>query len=475
MTLARPPVPAKRPSRRRRLSNWFEKTMALIAAVNLGLVAFDLSYIPFRDTYLRFLPEFTRWYGATFKGIEPERFTESYLSLVDDLQDQVAATGLDSAATETLLAQVRDRSVEIIDTNPFEVAGKSGTLEQIKDKFRDRMDEDSSRAALNEFWDADYLSQAGWLQETEFFNDEIRPLIETNYWRGIDFNGLPIDRFILIDIGFMALFGAEFLARTYVLSRRHEGTNWFDAMLWRLADVPMFLPFWRWLRVIPVVTRLDQSRLVNLEPVYSRLNRVLLSQVAVELTEVVLLRVVDQTQNLIKEGQVSRWLVEATSQNRYIDLNGVDEVKIISERLSSLVVYQVLPKIKPELDALLAHSVNGAVSQTPGLKLLPGFTDLTQQLTQQISAEVSRNLYGAIRQALSDEKGGELTGELISSFGTHFREEIQKDNTLRELQSLVNALLEEVKVNYVQRIDQQDTDRLQEQTYRLYSTTQKKR
>ena len=188
-----------------------------------------------------------------------------------------------------------------------------------------------------------------------------------------------------------------------------------------------------------------------------------------------MLRVVDQTQNLIKEGQVSRWLVEATSQNRYIDLNGVDEVKIISERLSSLVVYQVLPKIKPELDALLAHSVNGAVSQTPGLKLLPGFTDLTQQLTQQISAEVSRNLYGAIRQALSDEKGGELTGELISSFGTHFREEIQKDNTLRELQSLVNALLEEVKVNYVQRIDQQDTDRLQEQTYRLYSTTQKKR
>ncbi|MEO0756082.1 MAG: hypothetical protein AAFY78_04325 [Cyanobacteria bacterium J06648_16] len=481
--LARPSVsPKPRPSaprrRRPRKFSWFERGMALIATVNLALVAFNLSYIPFRDTYLRFLPGLTKWYGETFKGIEPERFTVAYLELVDDLQDQVAATGLNSRQAEALLSQVRASSIEMVDTNPFEVAGKSGTLEQIKDKFRDRLDEDSSKVALNEFWDADHLSRAGWQQESNFFEAEIRPLIETNYWRSIDFNGLPTDRFFLIDIWFVALFGAEFLARTYTLSRRHENTTWFDAMLWRLYDIPLFLPFWRWLRVIPVVIRLNQSCLVNLEPIRGRLNRVLISQFAVELTEVVFLRIIDQTQNLVKAGQISRWLLEATSQSRYIDLNGVDEIQAIAQRLSQLVVYQVLPQIKPELDTLLAHSVDGALTQAPayqGLKFLPGFTDLSHQLTQQISAEVSKNLYGVIRAALSDEQGGELTSELISSFGTHFRDELLKDNTLPELQGLISALLEEVKINYVERIADEDVERLQADSYRLYSATQTKR
>ncbi|MEO1591482.1 MAG: hypothetical protein AAFU71_09345 [Cyanobacteria bacterium J06632_22] len=469
----------RRPRRRRpRKFSWFERLMAVIAAANLGLVAFDYSYIAFRDVYLRFMPGVTEWYGATFKGIEPERFTVAYLDLVNDLEDQIAATGLESRQAEALLSQVRDRSIEMIDTNPFEVADKSGTLERIKNEFRERLDEDSSKAAMTAFWDADYLAQAGWQQESAFFNDAIRPLIETNYWRGIDFNGLPTDRFFLVDLWFVALFGLEFLARTYILSRRHPGTTWFDAMLWRLYDLPLFLPFWRWLRVVPVVIRLNQSCLVNLEPIRSRLNRVMISQFAVELTEVVFLRIIDQTQNVIKDGQISRWLFEATNQSRYIDLNGVDEVQTITDRLSHLVVYQVLPQIKPELDALLAHSVDGALAQAPayqGLKFLPGFNDLSQQLTQQISAEVSKNLYGVVKSALADERGGELTAQLISSFGQHLREEIQKDNMLAELQQLVSDLLEEVKVNYVERLADEDIERLQADTYRLYSATQQTR
>ena len=86
---------------------WFERIVAIVALINLTLVLFDTSYIRFRDIYLRFLPEFTTWYGEVFKGIEPERATVNYLETVDKLEEQVAQTGLKSMQAATLRSDLR--------------------------------------------------------------------------------------------------------------------------------------------------------------------------------------------------------------------------------------------------------------------------------------------------------------------------------------------------------------------------------
>jgi hypothetical protein len=467
-----------RPRPQRRKRSWFNYGMALLAGVNLGLVAFDYSYIPWRDVYLRWLPGFTDWYGAQFKGIEPERSTDAYLQLVNQLAAQVSLEGLNTPKSRMLLMQLRQQSTAMIDENPFAVANKSGTLEQIKNRMRDRMGDDSAKQAFQQFWSPVYLQRVGWQQAYGFFNQDVRPLIATNYWRGIGENGLPIDRFWLIDIWFMGVFGLEFLGRTYFLNRRYPDTTWWDAMLWRLYDVPLFLPFWRWLRVIPVTLRLNQSGLVNLQPLRGKLNRVLISQVAIELTEVVCLRLLDQTQSLVREGRLRHWVFDDTGQRRYIDINGVNEVQTIVQLLSTTAVYQVLPQVKPEIDAVLSHSVESALSQAPayqGLKFLPGFDTLSHQLTQQIASEVSKNLYLSLKRVLADEQGGELLAQLISRFSQHFATEIQQEGTIKKLQSLTLALLEEIKINYVERVEIADQAQLEEETYRIYSATQKVR
>ncbi|MFG6105635.1 hypothetical protein D0962_07720 [Leptolyngbyaceae cyanobacterium CCMR0082] len=468
-----------RSSRRRTFQLWFERGMVAIATANLLLVFFDLSYIRFRDVYFKTLPGPTNWYGETFKGIEEHRVTAAYLREVDTLQETLENEGLDSPTANRQLANLRRSSVDLIDENPFAVANKSGTLERIKKEMRDRTgQENSSKEALRTFWSQSYLER-GWSEELDFFDTQIRPRIETNYWRGIGFNGLPIDRFWIIDLPFAALFGFEFLLRTYFLSRRHENTTWMDAMLWRIYDVPLFLPFWRWLRVVPVVVRSNQAELSHLDPIQGRINRILISQFAVELTEVVFLRMIDQTQNMVKAGQISRWFFELTAgKENYIDLNDVDEVQTIAQRLTDIVVHKVLPEIKPEVDAVLSHTVTGAISQAPayqGLKLLPGFTNVSEQITQQISAEVSKNLYSSLKQALADDRGSDLMGKLVESFGQHLRDEIQQGNTLQELQELIDAFLEELKVNYVERIAVDDVETRRANTYRLYGTTQKAR
>jgi hypothetical protein len=394
---------------------------------------------------------------------------------VEKLEDQVAQTGLQSIQAESLLADLQAQSAAIIDENPFEIANKSGTLERIKNMMRDRLGMDSSKQAFSEFWSEDYLTEAGWSQEIGFFNDEIKPLMETNYFRGLGEDGSPRDNFWLLDGWFVLFFGAEFIARTFYISRRYKNYTWLDAVLLRWYDLFFFLPFWRWLRVIPVTARLNQSQLVNLIPLRNRVNRIFISTFAVELTEIVVLRIIDQVQNLVHDGDVASWLLALGSKDRYIDINGVNEVEAITNKLTTITMYEVLPKVKPEIDALLKHNVMQAFNQAPGyqgFRRLPGIGDLPDQIAQQVVSQVSKNLYQAATGALEDQKGTELTQNLIAKIGETLRYEVQQNRTVEELEQWTVALLEEIKINYVKQLSVEDIDRLRENNYKLYNITQ---
>ena len=190
-----------------------------------------------------------------------------------------------------------------------------------------------------------------------------------------------------------------------------------------------------------------------------------------------LLRGIDQLQRVVQEGDV-RQMLKAASKRRYVDINGVDEVQTIAKHLSDLLVYQVLPKTKPELDALLQHSVVGALQQAPayqGLKFMPGFDGLSAQISHQVVSELSKTLTTTLQEALADEKGAALTSRLIASFTEHLQAAIQNADTLDEVRSLIVDLLEEIKINYVEGIAAEDVDQMQATRYRLYGATQRSR
>ncbi len=455
---------------------WFERLFALIALLNLVLVLFDISYIPFRDLYLRFFPEFTTWYGATFKGIEPERTTVQYLETIHELQKQVSQTGLQSTQAQTLLADLREQSEVLVNENPFAGANKTGTLERIKNAMRDHMGFDSAKDSFKLFWSKEFLTQAGWAEEIKFFEKNVIPLLQTNYFRPIGTNNLPVDYFWRIDIFFVLFFALELLARTFYISRRYKNYTWLDALLLRWYDLFLLLPFWRWLRIIPVIIRLNQSHLVNLVPLRNRINRIFITNFAVELTEVVILRVIDQIQNLIRNGQVSQWLLEPNLGRQYIDINGVNEVQAITERLTSIALKQVLPQVKPEIDALVHHNVVKAFNQAPGyqvLRALPGIGSLPEQVAQQVVSQVSQNLYQVISGlSTQDEVGDALRQTLFSKLGMTMRQEVRATQSVDELEQWAIALLEEVKINYVKQLSVEDIDQLMEENYRLYNLTQ---
>ena len=462
--LSRPSRNVQPAARPRRSSLWFERLMAIVALTNLLLVLFDLSYVPWRDFYLRQVPQFTVWYGETLKGIEPHRSTETYLKTVQNLETQVAATGLQSSESEALLTNLRSLSAEMVDENPFEGAAKSGTLERIKRRMRDRINVASSKQAFATFWSPEYLRQTGWNEAIAFFNSRISPLIATNYYRGIDESGEPIDRFWLIDIGFVTLFALELLARTFYLSRRSRGMAeitgkiiWLDALVWRWYDLFLLLPFWRWLRVIPVITRLNQAKMINLNPLNASVSHGFVSVFAAEITEAVVLQVIDQVQELLRRGSIARWLLNPQGGRKYVDLNGINEGEAIAKHLTTVVVDQVLPQIRPDLDAVMQHILTRILSTSPlyaGLQHLPGASQISSRVTQQIVTEATKNTQQALKSALEDEVGAKLMTRLVTHLGTAFQTEIQKNSVIDEIQTLAIALLEEVKINYVRQGEQ---------------------
>ncbi|GAB4429857.1 MAG: hypothetical protein D6742_05420 [Cyanobacteria bacterium J069] len=445
--------------------------MALVVLVNLLLVVVDLSYIPMRDYYLRLFPQFTAWYGATYKGIEPHRVTEGYLEQAAKLWD----ADLGSPESDALLQTLRDRSDELIDENPFNLAGKTGQLERVKHRMRRFVSTDSSRQAFRTFWSRPYLERIGESRAIAFFDREIQPLLQRNYYRGMDETGRPIDRFWHIDRWFMAVFAVDLGVRLTHLYRRYRRTNWFDVVLWRWYDLLLFLPFWRWLRVIPAAVRLDQSGLVPLRSLQSRVSLAIASYFAVQLTEVVVLRIIEQAQEFLRQGGLTKLLLNPNTRLHYVDVTGVNEVEEIARQIIQLTVYQVLPALRPDIEALLHYTLTAVLEQSPvyrGISRMPGVNTLPHQMSERLVSNATQTAYGSLVTVLDDPKGVELTRNLIDQAGKTLRQQLHQGNTSRELERLLADLLEEIKVSYVRQVSEQDIEVLRDNSRHLYEIAQ---
>jgi hypothetical protein len=457
----------------RRKNLWFERLIAIVATTNLALVAFDHTYVQWRDFWFRQARSMTQVYDPV-KGIEPHRDTQQYLETVNALERDLQQSGLQSQQVQQRLQELRDRSSEMIQSNPFALANKSGTLEKIKNRMRDRIfgqrRNESARQAFNTFWSSDYLLRRGVNSELEFFDREIRPLMAVNYYRTIGENGEYTDWFWLIDAPFIALFGLEFLARTFYLSRKYKTLSWLDAMLWRWYDVFLLLPFWRWLRVIPVAVRLEQAGFISWERIRTQATQGLIVNISEEMAEAVVVQVLDRVQKSIKRGEFAQWFRQTTSRP-YVDLNQRDEIQELTRHIMQLTVYKVLPKIKPDIEALLRHNIEAILNQSPayqGLKAMPIVGDLPRQLNERLVADVTEGAYSAIVAALEDKVGTELVNKLIKHFGEALTDEVRQQRSLQELQSLANDLLEEIKVNYVRHWSDQEIEGISEETPKLH-------
>lgn len=472
---------------------WFNKIMAMFALISYLLVLFDMTYLPLRDFWLQgkvqasfktpifnvivpdkplvILPENIRKIVSQYdwvKGIEPHRDTSQYLQTVAQLNAAVAQ-GEDRQEIDSILQDLQTKSVAMIENNPFIAAGKGGVLEAIKNSLRIWVFGDknaSAKAAFQQFWTWENLS-SDYEGNLNFFNRKIKPLLEDNYFRSVGENGLPEDQFIVWDFPFTLLFFGEFLVRTFTISRRYRKVSWLSAMFWRWYDVLLFLPFWRWLRIIPLIIRLNQAELINLNFIQKKVNQGFAVAIAKDVTEVVVVELIDQLQEIIRQGGIED-ILSRTVKDQYIDLNNINEISEIVKLVSEVIFNKILPRLRPDIEVLLKYNIQSSLSKSSALvqlQKLPGLKNLENQLSHNISKQIYQVLANILQGFSKDDPNYEqLVEGLTVNFRETFAQEFKAKPIREPLEFLIIDFLEELKINYIQRLSPEDMEVMLEES-----------
>ncbi|MBF1999940.1 MAG: hypothetical protein IGS38_04410 [Synechococcales cyanobacterium M58_A2018_015] len=449
---------------------WIRRWIALLAAVNLALVFFDLTYLNLRPFYVQWFPRLVELYDP-IKGIRPHPETQRYIERVAALKSQLAETELDTPEVSAALAELRLYSQQLVQHHPFprtEIA----TLETIRSDLQARTGAETPLVAFERFWSLDHLAQAGWVSELAFWDQQIHPLLAANYYQRVNRFGQPVDYFWLLDLPFLLIFAVDIILRNRAIQRRYFELNWYEALIRHWYDLLLLLPFWRWLRLLPVTIRLQEVDLINLKLLQTEARRDFAIGFAKDVIELAGIQAINEMQAAIDRGDVMRWLLYPESRRTYVQVNNQNEVKIIAARISNIVLYDVFPEIQTELEELIRYSLHYVIfDQVPGyrqLNYLPGLGKLSKQTTERLTETLTQRVYQGLMRMWKDPTMSERTTRLFERFREALAAELQKQQNVQEFENLLIDLLEEIKINYVRRLSETEIAQILDEAERLY-------
>ena len=456
----------------------WERFVALWAVTNLVWVVVDLTYIPLRPFWLErtlhpipmmplavpvpWLPTITPWMDR-LKGIEPHRETQKFINEFEktDLVMQGFQPGSTlSASQKQRLGDLVTLSHQMIDTDPFQATSGSGTLEKIKNRFRRRADLDSSKESVGVLLSEKWLRNHSWEGESQFWKTDVLPLVARNYWRSIDQNGRPTDHFWRVDLLlFQSVFLLDILLRTIRLRRKLPGLSWRDAFLRRWIDLPLFLPFWRWLRLFPVLARLQNAGWINIEPLRAVISRGVVALLALELFEVLALQIMDGLQQQVRS---KRWPMRLRSLRSHQTVMSQEERALVEliRLWAPLLLVQVAPRLAPELQGVLGHALQASLQRglVPApLRQLQPLLEVEQGFSRQLAQGMVESLLDLSRSAGSqlgrrDDEQLRLLQHFIDRFWEELALALEDGPALERSQQLLCVAIERVKRNYISQI-----------------------
>ncbi len=464
---------------RNRNLSWrrWDQFVALVAGLNLVWVLFDVSYVPLRSFWLQrnlyplpslqlviplhWLPDITTVYDQV-KGIEPHHDTTTYLTHFQKLDQTIQRDGINGDAVQQQLAQQVKLTQQMIATNPFLSSGNGGVLEKLKNRLRGRAGLDSSLDAAAQLLNPTLLERHGWSTERQFWLEKILPLVEVNYWRSTAQNGLPTDLSWRLDTPFQLLFVLDILLRTARLKRRYPAIRWRDALLRRWIDLPLLLPFARLLRVVPVTERLSTAGLIQLESLRAVISRGVVALLAVELFEVITIRVVDALQDVIRSPQLPQKIrgfctYQGTDQNESREL-----IELLRLWLP-LLLSQIGPNMRPQLVALSTHILQQGMDS----KMIPAplRSNVNYQKAElQFSRQLAENLVDSAldlsrgagsRLGVKDPVLDGLGTDTLDRFWEELARAMEQGPVLERSQELLASLLEDLKRSSFQQLNRE--------------------
>ena len=214
--------------------------------------------------------------------------------------------------------------------------------------------------------------------------------------------------------------------------------------------------------MVPVTERLSKAELIQLEPLRTVVSRAVVAVLALELFEVLTVRVLDAMQQLIRSPQLPQRIRNLRSHQTVAD-NGERELAELFRLWLPLLLSQVSPGMRPQLVALFSHALQRSVNDVvvPGpLRDLAPIQKAEQDLSDQLARNMVDGLLGLSRSA-GDRLGKrdialeDLSIGVLDRFWDELARTLEQGPVLERSQQLVAAFLEELKRNSLQQLRDQ--------------------
>ena len=383
--------------------------MVYLAIVNLGLILFDLTYLWLRPYYFQHLPAVTRIYDPV-KGIEPEPLTTEVLALVDRLTEQMAAAApfVDLEAT---LAEIRALSVTMVVEDPFERSGLSRSLIRVLKEMQLYLQGEpggmavvqgmNSEEGLLYFWSLQPVPER-LPGRVQFFQTQVAPLMEVNFYRTYDLSGNLTDNFWKIDLPFLLVFAADFFIGWFLSIRRGTYATWFLYPIFHWYDLLGIIPLrqfrlFRLFRIASIYIRLHRSEYSKVgDDVVSRTVKYFANIISEEISDMVSLRILNETQSEIREGTHQKIIHAVAATHR----------EALSHELATQ-VQEVLTSeaVREQARGFLDANLKQAVESADALRLVPLPDAVLKPLVVSVGQVVFNAFADTLAATLSSEEG----------------------------------------------------------------------
>ena len=375
-----------------------------------------------------------------------------------DIQAEPAAVAADivaiaAAVERKTLADLRERSVDMIDDSPFKIAGKQGTLELIKERIRDRIkqhlaDDPDARAqvggsakdSFRYFWrsveeggDRALLTDENFAAEMEWFAERIAPLMQRNFYRHIGHDGNLVNEFYLIDRYFVLVFWLDFLVRWGIALWTRRYRKWYLFPVTHGFEVfNLLLPHHAaWLRlgrVLPLYMRLRENGFIPGEGILPGLVRDNATIIAEEISGLVLVRILAQVQVLMRNADLA-----AISQKGDAALI---EVQSLLDAQSEVLVHGMMPVIQPRIADLVQHSIDKALE--------PWLLSPIGGVVRVAMIQVHKSVRDGLEAGLSSDEARDQIATIMKRSTDAIIGEMTEPDNLRELQQKLDKVMQSV-------------------------------
>ncbi|MFN8575359.1 MAG: hypothetical protein U0354_00745 [Candidatus Sericytochromatia bacterium] len=422
--------------------------MLFIAILNLCIFSFDFTYLKFRNFYFHYIPILTEY--DKVKGIRPHNTTVNYINQAQLFFNSIKSNQPNK--TELALQMVK-LSDQLIDEQPFSRANKEGEFELVKERMRKHLNVNSSRQAFNIFWTTTTNIN---VQENEtFFDNKIKRIIETNYWRGIDYSGNYIDYFFYIDSFFVIIFLIEFLSMwSYAIRTRGEEEKVLYP-IYHLYDLLGCIPLdsfrvLRLLRVIFIFRRLVKEGIISRDSLlYSSIaNRIrkVKEVLDADTSNRISADILNDIKEDIKAG-VNKDLAQQVLEKHNPRLQ-----KVIVENIKKIEIRIVNENRKIIVD-FLSHVIEDTIDDLPQYKTLMKIPYVKDKVAELLSEEsinkfLDRSTISfatSLRAALNSELGDSLLNNIIA--------DILDEILIILKEPEISDLMQDINANIVERLE----------------------